>query len=179
MSGTAGRDAPLLLPHCGLKGGLMIGWFKRRLSAWLGRYQQREIERLYAELVQRKADALRSNGGKPIRLSPDQHRLLNEPAKRSIPKCSASSICSPTQNNVRRKTEVTNCTRFTRRLDFLTIRARGNRRLARRRQERFATRDVAGPYALLVHRAVHPPSTANIHPVVKLEASDARYSAAP
>lgn len=29
-----------------------------------------------------------------------------------------------------------------------------------------ATRDVAGLYALLVHRAVHPPSTASIHPVV-------------
>jgi len=73
----------------------MIGRLQRRLSAWVGRDQQREIERPNAELVQRKA----------------------------IPKCSASSICSPTQNNVRRKTEVTNCTRFTRRLDFLTIRA--------------------------------------------------------
>ncbi|TVS14445.1 MAG: DUF1588 domain-containing protein [Planctomycetaceae bacterium] len=28
------------------------------------------------------------------------------------------------------------------------------------------TSDVAGLYAILVHRAVHPPSTASIHPVV-------------
>ena len=56
----------------------MSGWLQRRLSAWVGRDRQREIEWLYAELVQRKA----------------------------IPKCSASSICSPTQNNVRRKIEV-------------------------------------------------------------------------
>ena len=56
----------------------MIGRFQRRLAAWVGRYRQREIERLYAELVQRKAAVLQSNGGRPIRLSPDQHRRLNE-----------------------------------------------------------------------------------------------------
>lgn len=78
MSGTARRDAPLLLSHCGLKGGLMIGLHQRRLSAWVGRDQQREIDRLYAEPVQRKAAALHSDGGRPIRLSPDQHPRLNE-----------------------------------------------------------------------------------------------------
>jgi hypothetical protein len=76
MSGTARRDAPLLLPNCGLKGGLLSGRFQRRLSASVGRDPQREIERLYAEPVRLKADALQSNGDRPIRLSPDQQRRL-------------------------------------------------------------------------------------------------------
>ena len=56
----------------------MIAWLKQRLSTWVGRQQQREIERLHAELVKLKAEVLQSNGGRPIRLSPAQHRRLNE-----------------------------------------------------------------------------------------------------
>ncbi|MCE9605515.1 MAG: hypothetical protein K8U03_11530 [Planctomycetia bacterium] len=55
----------------------MSGRLQRRFSAWVGRDRQREIERLYAERVRLKADALQSNGDRPIRLSPAQHRWLN------------------------------------------------------------------------------------------------------
>ena len=56
---------------------IMIGWLKQRLFAWVDRYQQREIERLHAELVRLKAEVLQSNGGQPIRLPPEAHQRLN------------------------------------------------------------------------------------------------------
>ena len=49
------------------------------------RTQQREIERLHAELVRLKAELLKSNGGRPIRLSPEQHQRLNELRKKIDP----------------------------------------------------------------------------------------------
>ena len=61
-----------------MKGDVMIAWLKQRFSAWVDRQCQREIERLYGELVQLKAEVLRSNGGEPIRLSPEQHQRLNK-----------------------------------------------------------------------------------------------------
>ena len=63
----------------------MIGWLKRRLFDWADRYQQREIERLHAELVRLKAEALQSNDGQPIRLSPEAHQRLNEMRKKIDP----------------------------------------------------------------------------------------------
>ena len=63
----------------------MIGRLKQRIIDWVGRAQQREIERLYAELVRRKAEVLRSNGGQPIRLPPEAHQRLNELRKKIDP----------------------------------------------------------------------------------------------
>jgi hypothetical protein len=56
----------------------MIGWLKQRLVAWADRVQQKEIDRLHAEAVRLKAEVLKSNGGKPIVLSPEEHQRLNE-----------------------------------------------------------------------------------------------------
>ncbi len=63
----------------------MIGWFKQRLFDWAGRRQQREIERLHAKLVKLKAEAIKNNGGQPIRLSPEAHQQLNEMRKKIDP----------------------------------------------------------------------------------------------
>ena len=63
----------------------MIGWLKQGLFAWADRYQQREIERLHAELVRLKAEVLQSNGGQPIRLPPEAHQRLNELRKKIDP----------------------------------------------------------------------------------------------
>ncbi len=63
----------------------MIGWLKQRLFDWVDRHQQREIERLHAELVRLKAEVLSSNGGQPIRLSPEAHQRLNEMRKKIDP----------------------------------------------------------------------------------------------
>ena len=60
-----------------MKGDVMIAWLKQRLSAWVDRQYQREIDRLYAELVRLKAEVLRDNGGQPIQLSPEQYQRLN------------------------------------------------------------------------------------------------------
>ena len=64
----------------------MIGWFKQRLFDWVTRRQQREIERLHAKLVKLKAEALKNNGGQPIRRSPEEHQWLNEMRKKIDPK---------------------------------------------------------------------------------------------
>ncbi len=56
----------------------MIGWLKQRLVDWAVRVQQREIDRRHAEAVRLKAEVLKSNGGKPIRLTPEEHQRLNE-----------------------------------------------------------------------------------------------------
>lgn len=42
---------------------IMIGWLKQRLFDWVDRRQQREIERLHAELVKPKAEVI---GGEPV-----------------------------------------------------------------------------------------------------------------
>ena len=63
----------------------MFKWFKQRLFDWVTRRQQREIERLHAELVKLKAEALKNNGGTPIRLSPEEHQQLNEMRKKNDP----------------------------------------------------------------------------------------------
>ena len=63
----------------------MIGWLKQQLVDWIGRVQQREIERLHAEGVRLKAEVLQKNGGKPIRLSPEEHQRLNELRKKIDP----------------------------------------------------------------------------------------------
>ena len=57
---------------------IMIGWLKQRLVDWAVRVQQREIDRQHAEAVRLKAEVLKSNGGKPIRLTPEEHQRLNE-----------------------------------------------------------------------------------------------------
>ena len=64
----------------------MFQWLKQRLFDWAGREQQREIERLHAELVRLKAEVLKNNGGQPIRLSPEAHQRLNELRKKIDPK---------------------------------------------------------------------------------------------
>jgi len=57
---------------------VIIGRLKQRLFEWAGRKQQQEIEQLHAEVVRLKAEVLKSNGGKPIRLSPEHQQQLNE-----------------------------------------------------------------------------------------------------
>ncbi|MCH8148158.1 MAG: hypothetical protein IH987_09240 [Planctomycetes bacterium] len=63
----------------------MFTWFKTRLIAWADRYQKREIERLYQEGLRLKREALKNNGGRPIRLSPEEHQRLNELRKNIDP----------------------------------------------------------------------------------------------
>ncbi len=63
----------------------MFKWLKQRFYDWAGREQQREIERLHAKLVKLKAEVLKSNGGQPIRLSPEEHQRLNELRKKIDP----------------------------------------------------------------------------------------------
>ena len=55
-----------------------IEWLKRRLQAWGGRVQQKEIERLLAETWRLKAELLEANDGEPIRLTPQEQQRLNE-----------------------------------------------------------------------------------------------------
>jgi hypothetical protein len=59
----------------------MFKRLKRCLVAWAERYQQREIERLHEECCRLKEELMELNGGEPIRLSPEQRRLLAEKAK--------------------------------------------------------------------------------------------------
>jgi transposase InsO family protein len=77
LPGTTRRDATLLLPRGGLKERpIMFGWIRTRLQGWAHRVQQKGIERLIEENRRLKAQLLESNGGKPIRLTPEQrHRL--------------------------------------------------------------------------------------------------------
>ncbi|MGB6044594.1 MAG: hypothetical protein WBF93_15650 [Pirellulales bacterium] len=63
----------------------MIRWIKQRLVDWVGRVQQREIDRLYAEGMRLKAELLKQSGGKPIVLSPEEHERLNETTKKIDP----------------------------------------------------------------------------------------------
>ena len=63
----------------------MIKWLKQRCTNWVGRQLQRKIDRQHAELVRLKAEVLKSNGGKPIRLSPEDHQRLNELRKNIDP----------------------------------------------------------------------------------------------
>jgi hypothetical protein len=49
--------------------------------AWVEGCQQREIERLHDEGCRLKEALLELDGGEPIRLSPEQRRLLAEKAK--------------------------------------------------------------------------------------------------
>ena len=63
----------------------MIKWLKQQLVDWASRVQQSEIERLHAEGVRLKAEVLKNNGGKPIRLSPEEHQRLNELRKKIDP----------------------------------------------------------------------------------------------
>jgi len=64
---------------------IMIGWLKQRFVEWVGRTQQREIDRQHAEAVRLKAEVLKHNGGKPIVLSPEEHERLNELRKKIDP----------------------------------------------------------------------------------------------
>ena len=59
----------------------MFQRLKTWLVAWGERYQQPEIERLHAKCCHLKGELMKLNGGEPIRLSPEQRRLLAEKAK--------------------------------------------------------------------------------------------------
>jgi hypothetical protein len=63
----------------------MFGWFRTRLQGWAHRVQQKEAERLLEENRRLKAHLLESNGGKPIRLTPEQRRRLEVTRKRLDP----------------------------------------------------------------------------------------------
>ena len=54
---------------------------KKWLVAWAEGCQQQEIERLQEESCRLKEELMELNGGEPIRLSPEQRRLLAEKAK--------------------------------------------------------------------------------------------------
>ncbi len=57
---------------------VMYRWLKQRFVDSAAGVQQKEIDRLHAEAVRLKAEVLKSNGGKPIVLSPEEHQRLNE-----------------------------------------------------------------------------------------------------
>ena len=59
----------------------MFQWLTTRPSKWSERIQQREIERLLEERRALKAQARELNGGKPIRLSPEDKKRLAEKRK--------------------------------------------------------------------------------------------------
>ena len=63
----------------------MFGWIRTRLQGWAHRVQQKETERLLAENRRLKAQLLASNGGKPIRLTPEQRHRLEVMRKRIDP----------------------------------------------------------------------------------------------
>ena len=63
----------------------MFGWIRTRLQGWVHRVQQKEIERLIEENRRLKAQLLERNGGKPIRLTPEQRRRLEAMRKRIDP----------------------------------------------------------------------------------------------
>ncbi len=56
----------------------MYRWLKQRFVDWAAGVQQKEIDRLHAEALRLKAEVLKSNGGKPIVLSPEERQRLNE-----------------------------------------------------------------------------------------------------
>ena len=60
---------------------IMFKRLKASLADWAERCQQREIERLHAECCRLKEELIERNGSEPIRLSPEQRRLLAEKAK--------------------------------------------------------------------------------------------------
>jgi hypothetical protein len=56
----------------------MYRWLKQHFVDWAVRVQQKEIDRLHAEAVRLKAEVLKSNGGKPIILTPEEQQRLDE-----------------------------------------------------------------------------------------------------
>jgi hypothetical protein len=56
----------------------MYRWLKQHFVDWAVRVQQKEIERLHAEALRLKAEVLKSNGGKPIILTPEEQQRLDE-----------------------------------------------------------------------------------------------------
>jgi hypothetical protein len=60
----------------------MFGWIRTRLQGWAHRVQRKEVERLIEENRRLQAQLLASNGGKPIRLTPEQHHRLEVMRKR-------------------------------------------------------------------------------------------------
>jgi len=79
----------------------MFRRLKKRLTAWALRQQQREVDRMHAKLVKLKADVLKSNGGEPIRLTPEEHQRLNERRRTIDPETLKRMTYSPTQSSVR------------------------------------------------------------------------------
>jgi hypothetical protein len=63
----------------------MFGWIRTRLQGWAHRVQQKETERLIEENRRLKAQLLESNGGKPIRLTPEERHRLEVMRKRIDP----------------------------------------------------------------------------------------------
>ena len=55
----------------------MLRWIQTRLQRWASRVQQKRIEKLLEVARRLKAQVLERNGGKPIRLSEEQHRRLD------------------------------------------------------------------------------------------------------
>ena len=64
---------------------MMFTWLKRRLVAWVERYQQREIQRLHEEGCRLRGELLMLTGEERIVLSPEERRRLWEKAKRTDP----------------------------------------------------------------------------------------------
>ena len=58
----------------------MFRWIKRRLVAWAGERQRREIVRLHQKTIQIKEEIERTTG-EPVQLSPDEKRHLAEKAR--------------------------------------------------------------------------------------------------
>jgi len=56
----------------------MYRWLKQRFVDWAAGVQQKEIDRLHAEALRLKAEVLKSNGGKPIILTPKEQQRLDE-----------------------------------------------------------------------------------------------------
>ena len=56
----------------------MYRWLKQRFVDWAAGVQQKEIDRLHAEALRLKAEVLKSNGGKPIILTPEEQQRLDE-----------------------------------------------------------------------------------------------------
>ncbi len=63
----------------------MFGWIRTHLQGWAHRVQQKETERLLEENRRLKAQLLASNGGKPIRLTPEERHRLEVMRKRIDP----------------------------------------------------------------------------------------------
>ena len=64
---------------------MMFTWLKRRLVAWVERYQQREIQRLHEKGCRLREELLKLTGEERLVLSPEERRRLWEKAKRIDP----------------------------------------------------------------------------------------------